>query len=97
MKRLKTGPMKSETKQKLVVLITANEKISNFRNSAKSNRTVKTIVQALCRGVPVAIRTYRWTEKTPYEKFHQQSRLYWTRALLGVRKMDKAGHVGRRA
>jgi hypothetical protein len=51
--------MKSETKQKLVVLITTNEKISNFRNSAKSSRTVKTIVQALCCGVPVAIRTYR--------------------------------------
>ena len=32
-----------------------------------------------------------------YEKFHQQSRLFWTRALLGVRTMDKAGNVGRRA
>jgi hypothetical protein len=31
-----------------------------------------------------------------YEKFHQQSRLFWTRALLGVRTMDKAGNVGRR-
>jgi hypothetical protein len=57
MKQLKIGPIRSETKRKLVVLITANEKISNFRNSGKSSRTVKTIVQALCRGVPVAIRT----------------------------------------
>ena len=32
-----------------------------------------------------------------YEKFHQQSRLFWTRALLGVRAVDKAGNVGRRA
>jgi hypothetical protein len=61
MKRLKTGPMKSETNRKLVVLITANEKISNFRfrNSARTSSTMKTIVQALCRGVPVEIRIHR--------------------------------------
>jgi hypothetical protein len=57
MKQLKTGPIKSKSKRKLVVLITANEKISSFRNSAKSGKTMKTIVQALRRGVPVAIRT----------------------------------------
>src|ERR1700736_3322687 len=33
--QLKTGPMKSKSKYKFVVLITANEKISNFRNSKK--------------------------------------------------------------
>jgi hypothetical protein len=57
MKQIKTGPMKSKAKHKFVVLITANEKISNFRNSGKSGKTMKTIVQALCREVPVAIRT----------------------------------------
>jgi hypothetical protein len=41
------------------VLITANEKVSNFRNSGRSSSTMKTIVQALCRGVPVAIRIHR--------------------------------------
>ena len=56
MKQLKTGPMRSKAKRKLVVLITANEKISSFRNSAKSGRTMKTIVQALRREMPVAIR-----------------------------------------
>ena len=56
MKQLKTGPMSSKAKRKLVVLITANEKISSFRNSAKSGRTMKTIVQALRREMPVAIR-----------------------------------------
>ena len=59
MKRLKTGPIKSEAKRKLVVLITENEKVSNFRNSASSSRTAKTIAQALRRGAPVAIRTDR--------------------------------------
>jgi hypothetical protein len=49
--------MRNESKRKLVVLITANEKISSFRNSAKPGRTVKTLVQALRCGVPVAIRT----------------------------------------
>ena len=57
MKQLKTGPMRSKTKRKMVVVISANEKISGFRNSAKSTRTMKTIVQALRREVPVAIRT----------------------------------------
>jgi hypothetical protein len=57
MKQLKTGPVRSKTKRKLVVLITVNEKISTFRNSAKSGRTMKTIVQALRSEVPVAIRT----------------------------------------
>jgi hypothetical protein len=49
--------MRSESKQKLVVRITANEKISGLRNSAKPGRTVKTLVHALRCGVPVAIRT----------------------------------------
>jgi hypothetical protein len=49
--------MRSKAKRKLVVVISANERISNFRNSAKSSRTMKTIVQALRREVPVAIRT----------------------------------------
>jgi hypothetical protein len=49
--------MRSESKRKLVVLITANEKISSFRNSAKTGGTVKTLVHALRCGVPVAIRT----------------------------------------
>jgi len=57
MKKLKAGPIRSKAKKKLVVLITANEKISSFRNSAKSSRTMKTIVQALQCEVPVAIRT----------------------------------------
>ena len=50
--------MRSKAKRKLVVLITANEKISSFRNSAKSSRTMKTIVDALRREMPVAIRTW---------------------------------------
>ena len=58
MKQLKTGPMRSKAKRKLVVLITANEKISSSRNSAKSSRTMKTIVDALRREMPVAIRTW---------------------------------------
>jgi hypothetical protein len=49
--------MRSESKRKLVVLITANEKISSFRNLAKPGKTVKTLVHALRSGVPVAIRT----------------------------------------
>jgi hypothetical protein len=51
MKRLKRGPIKN-AERKLVGPITAPEKISDFRNSAKSSRTVKTIVQALSRGGP---------------------------------------------
>jgi len=50
--------MRSKAKRKLVVLITANEKISSFSNSAKSSRTMKTIVDALRREMPVAIRTW---------------------------------------
>ena len=57
MKQLKTGPMRSKAKRKMVVVISANEKISSFRNSAKSSRTMKTIVKALRSEVPVAIRT----------------------------------------
>jgi hypothetical protein len=57
MKQLKTGPMRSKAKRKLAVLITANEKVSGFRNSAKSSRTMKKIVRALRHEVPVAIRT----------------------------------------
>jgi hypothetical protein len=49
--------MRNKSKRKLVVLITANEKISSFRNPAKPGRTVKTLVRALRSGVPVAIRT----------------------------------------
>jgi hypothetical protein len=49
--------MRSKAKRKLVVQITANEKISSFRTSAKSSKTMKTIVHALRREVPVAIRT----------------------------------------
>jgi hypothetical protein len=48
--------MRSESKRKLIVLISANEKISSFRDSAKPG-TVKTLVHALRCGVPVAIRT----------------------------------------
>jgi hypothetical protein len=48
---------KSKSKRKLVVLITGNEEISSFRNSAKPGRTVKILVHALRCGVPVAIRT----------------------------------------
>ena len=49
--------MRSESKRKLILLISANEKISSFRDSAKPGRTVKTLVHALRCGVPVAIRT----------------------------------------
>lgn len=49
--------MRNKSKRKLVVLITANEKISSLRNSSKPGRTVKTLVQALRCGVPVTFRT----------------------------------------
>jgi hypothetical protein len=56
MKRLKTGPVNSESKQKLIVIVNDNEKISSFRNAAKAGRTTKRIAKALRCGVPVAIR-----------------------------------------
>ena len=57
MRHLKKSPTRSEIKQRLVLLMTANEKVSSFRNSAKSTRTLKKIVQALRSGAPLAIRT----------------------------------------
>jgi hypothetical protein len=48
--------MRSKSKGKLVVVITASEKISSLRKSAKPGRTMKTLVCALRCGVPVAIR-----------------------------------------
>jgi len=49
--------MSRKSKRKLVVLITANEKISSLRNSAQTGSTVKTLVRALRCEVPVEIRT----------------------------------------
>ena len=56
MKQLKTGPIRSETKTKLVVIVTVSEKVSSFRSYSEAGRTTKTIAKALQSGVPVAIR-----------------------------------------